>query len=129
MTTTQAEKREATLKAKLLQLLSQFPGTLAGNIPMAQRRFLREMEKAGLLECRVEHNDFKWYVNESNIAWTDDGFYHRPSGAHPSICAGCTSDEAKHGKAINRTSKVKPFPGATVRNCPHCHSRAAHVAC
>jgi hypothetical protein len=56
------EKRNATLKAKLLALLRQFPGTLAGNIPAAQRRFLRELEKEGLAECRVEHNEFKWYA-------------------------------------------------------------------
>lgn len=31
-------------------------------------------------------------------AWTDNGFYHACSSAHPATCAGCTADTAKHGK-------------------------------
>jgi hypothetical protein len=57
-----SEKRDQTLKCKLFDSLTKSPGKLAGDIPMAQRRFLREMERDDILECRVEHNDFRWYV-------------------------------------------------------------------
>ena len=59
-----SKKRDNTLKQKLLALVRQFPGTLTGNIPPAQRRFLKELEKAGLLESRPEGNEFRWYAAE-----------------------------------------------------------------
>jgi hypothetical protein len=35
-------------------------------------------------------------------AWTDNGFFHAPKGFHPGCCAGCTTNEAKHGLLIGK---------------------------
>jgi hypothetical protein len=56
--------KDQTLRRKLLMLIRQFPGTLAGNIPRSQRRFLRELEQEDMLECRVEANAFRWYCKK-----------------------------------------------------------------
>ena len=56
--------KDQTLRRKLLTLIRQFPGTLAGNIPRSQRRFLRELEQEGKLACRVEANAFRWYCKK-----------------------------------------------------------------
>lgn len=39
-------------------------------------------------------------TEDKATAWTDDGKYHAPKSFHPAICAGCTTDESKHGKSI-----------------------------
>ena len=56
--------KDQILRRKLLTLIRQFPGTLAGNIPRSQRRFLRELEKEGKLKCRVEAREFRWYCRK-----------------------------------------------------------------
>ncbi len=55
---TTAEKRDKTNREKLLKIIKDRPGTSASQIPMAQRRFLREFEKSGVLVCR----DARWFV-------------------------------------------------------------------
>ena len=40
-------------------------------------------------------------------AWTDNGVYHAPKSFHPPTCAGCTSDEAKHGRSVVRAERSK----------------------
>jgi hypothetical protein len=39
--------------------------------------------------------------------WTEDGFYHAPSAAHPARCGGCTADESKHGKPYSNSKATK----------------------
>jgi hypothetical protein len=56
------EKRNESHKRKLVQLLRRLPGTLAANIPVVQRRFLAELERQGIVECRIERDAFRWYV-------------------------------------------------------------------
>jgi hypothetical protein len=62
MTQSSAAKRNEIHKRKLVQLLRRLPGTLAATIPVVQRRFLAELERQGIVECRMESDAFRWYV-------------------------------------------------------------------
>jgi hypothetical protein len=55
-------KADETLRNKLLALIQAFPGIEPANIPMAQVRFLRPLEKEGQIECRTEGDQHKWYL-------------------------------------------------------------------
>lgn len=52
-------KSDQTLQAKLLKAIFDKPGIEAGDIPVAQRRFLRPLEKQGTLE--FHDADGGWY--------------------------------------------------------------------
>ena len=65
-------KQDETIKAKLLALLQQFPGTIADNIPMNQRRFLRSLEKEGNLEARKDGDDYRWFIKRQEPTRTQE---------------------------------------------------------
>lgn len=46
--------------------------------------------------------DFGKATSNSEKAWTDNGLYHTPKSFHPATCAGCTSDESKHGNPVGK---------------------------
>ena len=52
------KKSDDACKTKLLELIKQYPGKEAAQIPTAFRRFLRPLEKQGLIECRK----YGWYT-------------------------------------------------------------------
>jgi hypothetical protein len=53
------------LTGRLVQLLREFPGTLTGNIPPAQRGLLRKLEAAGRLESKPHRRGRRWYLKQT----------------------------------------------------------------
>ena len=63
-------RRRQTLKRKAFEAVVDRPGVLAGDLPMHLRRFLRELEKEGFVECKTIHNEYRWYVADDKVSGT-----------------------------------------------------------
>jgi len=69
MTEQERMKRDDLAKAKLLQLIVNAPDVTAESIPVHLRRWLRPLEKAGIIQC---DSDYVWHIR-SVVTIEDDG--------------------------------------------------------